>query len=605
MKPFGKGMNTIRVKILGSLFLVFSISMGTALFGMWKYQQQEYIKDTHRKAVLTGRAVESSLNLAMLQNNLPAIQETLDELSGFSPLNRVSIINKQGIISQSSDPTAIGKQLLRSSSICRACHMTNTPTRKASASILEESMLENGEDPHLVTIVPIANKPACHKCHQATGNRCGLGALILDYTMHDTYEMMRTVATRTVLTGVATFIVIILSISWLITHFIAQPIDAFMSGIRKVEEGDLTAWVDVNVSGEFMEMADSFNVMVRAVSKYLKEVHAKSHEVTILFTIVKRMSETIDLKKVKSVLIDLLLQILQLETVCLLQPVDHNAGQLTIEYKSASDNRLSRQVYYLTSEEDPTGCLGKDEVAAWLDNSLPDVRYSENSRKVLIPLRLKSINLGLICAMKPEGEHFSFQEKELIPNITKHIAVSLGNARFFHLATTDGLTSLYTKRYFETELNYQVEEYHLAGRGFCLLMLDLDHFKSVNDTYGHPIGDAVLSTLAKQIKKDLRHEDIACRYGGEEFVILLPGATLALAEIIADRLRRSIESHVFQYEGIEPFRKTISIGLAGCPDHAENGEDLLRVADSYLYVAKNNGRNQIYYKGMKAEEKSV
>ncbi len=124
-------------------------------------------------------------------------------------------------------------------------------------------------------------------------------------------------------------------------------------------------------------------------------------------------------------------------------------------------------------------------------------------------------------------------------------------------------------------------------------MLDIDHFKLVNDTYGHSAGDAVLITFAKMLESSTRNADYVARYGGEEFAIILPETPLLLAKELAERLCNMIAEHQYPIEGGNELDVTTSIGIATFPEHAKTQQDLLNVADSAMYAAKNAGRNQV------------
>lgn len=590
-------MHTIRIRILGSLLLIFSLSMGVALFGIWKYQQGILLADTQKDAELIGQAIETSLQFAMLHNDHQAIQSNLETLSDDVMLKKIAIVNKDGVVAKSSDRGEIGQHLsINSSATCQACHLSENPESGVTGTLIEDTIYDNGGDPYLRTVIPIANHPLCHGCHPPTGKHCGLGILVVDYSLHGAYEMLRTVATRTILTGCLTFLVIVIFISWLVFRFIARPVDAFMEGIRQLETGNFNTWIDVQTKGEFAEMADSFNVMSRALGRYISEISNKNHEIGLLFTIVEKMSGTIEWRKIKGVLVNLLFEILDVEGVLLVLPVENDPNHVEIVIKNRGDRRQYRYIYALDANEAPHECLPKERLLSWLREELTEPFFCDNSNKSLVPLRLRNMNLGLICLTKPQGSTFTPSEKKIIPEITHHIAVSFGNARLFHLATTDGLTGLYTKRHFETVLTDLSAEFRLTGESFCLLMMDLDHFKQVNDTYGHPAGDQVLQELAILIKDNLRHhQDIACRYGGEEFVILLPNSDLQYAVQVAERLRLAVADHIFDLGELGTLQKTISIGIANCPLHAVGGKELIKAADTALYFAKDSGRNLVHY----------
>jgi diguanylate cyclase (GGDEF)-like protein len=174
------------------------------------------------------------------------------------------------------------------------------------------------------------------------------------------------------------------------------------------------------------------------------------------------------------------------------------------------------------------------------------------------------------------------------------IAVALETARLFQQAVFDGLTGLYVRRYLDLRLLEEENRIKRYGGRLAILMLDIDHFKKINDRYGHQAGDLVLRNVADVIKASLRRDlDVPCRYGGEEFVVIMTDTDLAGALIVAERIRHSIQTHVFQLaEG--PIHVTLSGGVAFMDQQGFTaGKELLKKADGALYHAKENGRNQI------------
>jgi two-component system, cell cycle response regulator len=161
-------------------------------------------------------------------------------------------------------------------------------------------------------------------------------------------------------------------------------------------------------------------------------------------------------------------------------------------------------------------------------------------------------------------------------------------------AITDALTSLHNRRYMETHLGTLVEQAALRGKPLTVLVLDIDFFKSVNDTYGHDAGDDVLREFALRLKKSIRGIDLACRYGGEEFVVVMPDTDMAVATMVAERLRRRIATEPFAInQGAGKIEVTISIGLATLGAGDANAAAVLKRADQALYKAKRDGRNRV------------
>ena len=162
------------------------------------------------------------------------------------------------------------------------------------------------------------------------------------------------------------------------------------------------------------------------------------------------------------------------------------------------------------------------------------------------------------------------------------------------LAITDPLTGLYNRRYMETHVTTLVEQALARGKPLALLVIDIDYFKAVNDLYGHAAGDDVLREFATRVKKSIRGIDLACRYGGEEFVVVMPETDMAVAAIVAERIRRRTASEPFAIrEGAGAIDVTISIGLAALSGVADSAAAILKRADQALYRAKRDGRNRV------------
>lgn len=165
-------------------------------------------------------------------------------------------------------------------------------------------------------------------------------------------------------------------------------------------------------------------------------------------------------------------------------------------------------------------------------------------------------------------------------------------------ANTDGLTKCYNKTFFNNQLELEVKKSKVTGKPLTLIIFDLDHFKKLNDNYGHDAGDFVLKEKARLIRDNgIRQGDTFARYGGEEFCILLPNSNLKQGFEIAERLRKLIENHEFLYDG-KRLPVTASIGVADYRQGVVSGTDLFKRADSAVYLSKNGGRNQVsFFKG--------
>ena len=170
----------------------------------------------------------------------------------------------------------------------------------------------------------------------------------------------------------------------------------------------------------------------------------------------------------------------------------------------------------------------------------------------------------------------------------KHMEIQLK-----HLATHDPLTGLYNRNVMMQQLNDEIQRASRYKHDLSVFMLDIDHFKAINDAYGHPAGDSVLRHFAKILENSIRNTDYPVRYGGEEFIIILPETNIVHAKELAERLRQKIANALFPIAKNKNIQLTTSIGIATFHDHAKTGHSLLEMADTAMYAAKNAGRNQV------------
>jgi diguanylate cyclase (GGDEF)-like protein len=184
----------------------------------------------------------------------------------------------------------------------------------------------------------------------------------------------------------------------------------------------------------------------------------------------------------------------------------------------------------------------------------------------------------------------------VIYDVTDEAVSRLGmqslNNQLEELGRTDGLTGLYNRRYWEEQFVMEFKRSRRSDNPSSLIMMDIDHFKIVNDTYGHPAGDEVIKALGGIIKKSIRETDIAGRYGGEEFAIILPETPVANVEFVSERIRRLVEKCTVVYDEVE-ISFTISIGIAGFNSNHKDSTQWLDSADKALYKAKESGRNRV------------
>lgn len=216
---------------------------------------------------------------------------------------------------------------------------------------------------------------------------------------------------------------------------------------------------------------------------------------------------------------------------------------------------------------------------------------------LVIPLLKGEGNgIGTLTVASREEGIFDRSRRDILELIAAQVAIKidLGQAheQINKLATTDGLTGLANHRTFQHGFDVMLQRAERRKGSLCLVLCDIDHFKKVNDTYGHPFGDKVLKGVSEILLKAVRSLDLAARYGGEEFAIVLEDADGKGGCLMAERIRKEIEQKVFLYQR-EPIGVTVSLGLAVYPDHAREKSALISLADQALYRAKQQGRNRL------------
>jgi diguanylate cyclase (GGDEF)-like protein len=223
------------------------------------------------------------------------------------------------------------------------------------------------------------------------------------------------------------------------------------------------------------------------------------------------------------------------------------------------------------------------------------VRLEGMESLLVLPLisRDEAVGSFAVAARRPRA--FGKDKREMLTVIASHVGVKLSNAQLFgrmeEMATTDGLTGLVNHRTFQERFAEMLARAERGGMKHALLLTDIDHFKKVNDTYGHPTGDVVLRGVAAVVRDCVRKIDLAARYGGEEFAIVLESTDLAGARQLAERIRAEVQKQVFPSDK-GSFGCTLSLGIAVYPDDGKDGKTLIDHADQSLYSAKHGGRNR-------------
>jgi diguanylate cyclase (GGDEF)-like protein len=220
--------------------------------------------------------------------------------------------------------------------------------------------------------------------------------------------------------------------------------------------------------------------------------------------------------------------------------------------------------------------------------------FKETTSRMCIPLFSSGHPLGVLLVSSDKSAAFKHYDTQPLESAADICATAIQNARYVErvkqLAYLDGLTGIFNRRYFELRITEEIERARRFRSGMAVMMVDIDQFKNLNDEFGHLLGDEVLRQVSSIFHQQLRKIDVVCRFGGEEFAILLSQTNAQHAESVAEKLRRLVET--WQFPGV-PRPVTISAGVSTFPEHGGTRDELVKAADAGLYAAKQGGRNRV------------
>ncbi len=342
----------------------------------------------------------------------------------------------------------------------------------------------------------------------------------------------------------------------------------------------------------------------------ITELNKTLHNLSILYNISQAVNFIDDLKRLISVILDKAIETVNAEkgSLMLYDPSD-NTLQVKVVYglkDKKHEDDINNGIVECQKMKPESGIAGKvfTEKKSIITNlGGQDPRFNqqfENSNNVssliCVPLIAKGECIGIInITNKKNGKLFNKKDLEFVEALANQAAIAVDNAQLYELATKDGLTKLYIHRHFYFLLESEIKRVQRYHHVLSIIMMDIDNFKHVNDTYGHLVGDMVLKEIASTIQKTIRHVDIPARYGGEEFTIILPETPVLNSVTIAERLRQKISEIEVKVDEQTIIRPTVSIGIAEFPNAAEDIKELIDWADKALYVSKENGKNCIHY----------
>jgi len=331
-------------------------------------------------------------------------------------------------------------------------------------------------------------------------------------------------------------------------------------------------------------------------------------DLSILYRISESISGTLEEPELIHTLFQSLGQNLPFGRMALLLVDEKGEGLRVVAARGFPDESLKGRVIPIADGAAGRACFSRNTVlltempASSRFLFYPDEKRGDGSF-ITIPLSVGDKSLGVLTVGHPSGEPFRETEIQFLTSLANQVAVAVDRCRLYsrtkELSVRDELTGLYNRRHFQEVVRMEIKRASRFASATSLLMIDVDHFKEFNDTYGHVKGDLMLKELGRLLSEHVREVDTVARWGGEEFVVVLPDTPLTDSVHVAEKLRSLVEEQSVVFCTLLEVSRaiTVSIGVSSYPERADSEEALLNSADVALYDAKGRGRNCVSVAG--------
>jgi diguanylate cyclase (GGDEF)-like protein len=517
--------------------------------------------------------------------------------------------------------------------------------RKALVTTTEDITLENLSDAQLTRLLSgekIAETVKRHGYHRQLYSAIPIGnseivILAVDLPLADLDLLMKTLATRAGLTILLALLIGAL-IFYQLINSITQPLKTLLKATQEISDGNLAYRIKSKMTGEFQQLAEAFNQMIGRVDTLFREksdqdknlalakeqlhfhhlleeknqeiertnqelrIHLR--EISMLLQLNQVMNSTLELSAMFDRTLNLLSDFLGSSNLVLF--LYHPETDELTARKAVGAEALKYSGSSFKLSEGITGGAAYSKDLLYVQDIDKEERYlhyksttRDQGSLVSAPIVAKDRLLGVLNLHKSEIAAFSETDLQLIRATTNQLAVAIENSQLYEktrtLSNTDELTNIPNRRYFQTILRREFAHAQRFNSSFAVIMVDIDHFKRYNDTFGHLIGDLTLTRVATILLQNTRGVDLVARFGGEEFILLLSNTDKEGAYLVAEKLRNAVGEEDFFPNGQSDERQgekvSISLGIAAYPSDSNGLDALVEKADRALYAAKAAGRN--------------
>ena len=590
-------------KIVVSLIIIF-VTFFVAIIISTLVNFRDYgLKSAEEKAKLTAEVVKSGLTAHMVNGMMDQREYFLNQIGDLDNINELWIARGPSVIKQYGQGhnneiarDKIDRKVLSEGTFIS--DVTETPTR---------SLMR-------VTIPYIASSygnPNCTTCHQAKeGDVLGVVSMVMDITD------IRTASLKTIIFNISITLIVILFVFLVVNRFVRPYVSIFYSiqnVMNSVYRGDYTVRVKNSSHTESTEVATMLNNMLKKLQHTFEELDRK---VYVFIKNKNYVKEPDPLKNINNT-IDRLSDIYKfkqtIENDKELQDIYNRIAFVLEKHFSLDDftiseidnNHKTKNIVYSVNEchcDIIEGECRANRIHSVVDSSIfanSCELYKEDGGEYICTPYTISTELTLIITIVTKSPEETMRVRNLMSDIEDYITTarpSIISKKLMQLlnklARVDPLTGMYNRKFLDEFTDVSIPQAVRAGVSYTVLMVDIDFFKMINDTYGHDVGDETIKIISRVIKNKIRQSDIAIRYGGEEFLVLLYNCDKENAKGIAESIRDEFSKQEITGNG-EIFKKTLSIGFSSFPQDSNSIWKCIKYADVSLYSAKQTGRNKV------------